>query len=62
MIFDRHANLKYKYGSQHFWCKGYYADTLGKNKKVIQQYIKKSIKSAYYFPRIFNIFLPYFNS
>ena len=32
MIFDRHANLKYKYGNRHFWCKGYYADTVGKNK------------------------------
>ena len=35
MIFDRHANLKYKYGNRHFWCKGYYVDTVGKNKKVI---------------------------
>ena len=33
MIFDRHANLKYKYGSRHFWCRGYYVDTVGKNKK-----------------------------
>ena len=31
MIFDRHANLKYKYGSRHFWCRGYYVDTVGKN-------------------------------
>ena len=35
MIFDRHANLKYKYGSRHFWCRGYYVDTVGKNKKII---------------------------
>ena len=35
MIFDRHANLKYKYGSRHFWCRGYYVDTVGRNKKVI---------------------------
>jgi putative transposase len=35
MIFDRHANLKYKYGSRHFWCRGYYVDTIGRNKKVI---------------------------
>ena len=28
MIFDRHANLKYKYGNRHFWCRGYYVDTL----------------------------------
>ena len=31
MIFDRHANLKYKYGSRNFWCRGYYVDTVGKN-------------------------------
>ena len=40
MIFDRHANLKYKYGSRHFWCRGYYVDTVGRNEKVIQEYIK----------------------
>ena len=33
MIFDRHANLKYKYGSRHFWARGYYVDTVGRNKK-----------------------------
>ena len=43
MIFDRHANLKYKYGSRHFWCRGYYADTVGRNKKVIAEYIKNQI-------------------
>ncbi len=36
MIFDRHANLKYKYGNRHFWCRGYYVDTVGKNKKAIE--------------------------
>ena len=40
MIFDRHANLKYKYGSRHFWCRGYYVDTVGRNKKVIEEYIR----------------------
>ena len=35
MIFDRHANMKYKYGNRQFWCKGYYVDTVGRNKKVI---------------------------
>lgn len=40
MIFDRHANLKYKYGSRHFWCRGYYVDTVGRNKKVIEKYIR----------------------
>ena len=33
MIFDRHANLKYKYGSRNFWSRGYYVDTVGRNKK-----------------------------
>ena len=44
MIFDRHANLKYKYGNRHFWCKGYYVDTVGKNKKVIAEYIRNQLQ------------------
>lgn len=44
MIFDRHANLKYKYGNRHFWARGYYCDTVGRNKKVIQEYIKNQLK------------------
>lgn len=44
MIFDRHANLKYKYGNRQFWCKGYYVDTVGRNKKIIQEYIKNQIQ------------------
>ncbi len=40
MIFDRHANLKYKYGTRNFWCRGYYVDTVGRNKKVIAEYIR----------------------
>ena len=44
MIFDRHANLKYKYGSRHFWCRGYYVDTVGRNKKVIAEYIRNQIE------------------
>ena len=49
MIFDRHANLKYKYGSRHFWCRGYYVDTVGKNKKIISEYIQNQLEedSAY---------------
>ena len=43
MIFDRHANLKYKYGSRHFWCRGYYVDTVGKNKQVITEYIRNQL-------------------
>ena len=35
MILDKYANLKYKYGNRHFWCRGYYVDTVGKNKKAI---------------------------
>ena len=44
MIFDRHANLKYKYGNRQFWCKGYYVDTVGRNKKVIEEYIKNQLQ------------------
>ena len=43
MIFDRHANLKYKYGSRTFWCRGYYVDTVGRNKKVIEKYIQNQL-------------------
>jgi len=43
MIFDRHANLKYKYRSRHFWCRGYYVDTVGKNKKAIEEYIRNQL-------------------
>ena len=43
MIFDRHANLRYKYGSRHFWCRGYYVDTVGKNKKAIEEYIRNQL-------------------
>ena len=44
MIFDQHANLKYKYGNRHFWCRGYYVDTVGRNEKVIQEYIKGQLE------------------
>jgi putative transposase len=44
MIFDRHANLKYKYGNREFWCRGYYVDTVGKNKKAIAEYIKHQLQ------------------
>ena len=44
MIFERHANLKYKYGNRHFWCRGYYVDTVGKNAKKIQEYIRNQLK------------------
>ena len=44
MIFDRHANLKYKYGSRHFWARGYFVDTVGKNEKVIAEYIRNQLQ------------------
>ena len=44
MIFDRHANMKYKYGNRHFWCRGYYVDTVGRNKKAIQEYIRNQLQ------------------
>ena len=47
MIFDRHANLKYKYGTRSFWCRGYYVDTVGKNKKAIAEYIRTQLEEDY---------------
>ncbi len=47
MIFDRNANLKYKYGNRHFWCRGYYVDTAGKNAKKIQEYIRNQLKEDF---------------
>ena len=44
MIFERHANLKYKYGNRHFWCRGYYVDTVGKNTAKIKEYIQNQLK------------------
>ncbi|EHM67609.1 transposase-like protein [Staphylococcus epidermidis VCU071] len=44
MIFDRHANLKYRYGNRKFWCKGFYVDTAGRNKKVIENYIRNQLQ------------------
>ena len=43
IIFDRHANPKYKYGNRHFWCRGYYVDTVGKNAKKIEEYIRNQL-------------------
>ena len=44
IIFDRHANLKYKYGNRHFWCRGYYVDTVGKNAKKLKEYIQNQLQ------------------
>ena len=43
MIFDRHANLKYKYGNRHFWARGYFVDTVGRNKKQIAEYSRNQL-------------------
>ncbi len=47
MIFEKYANLKYKYGNRHFWCRGYYVSTVGKNKKVIAEYIRNQLQEDY---------------
>ena len=47
MIFDRHAHLKYKYGSRSFWCRGYYVDTVGKNETKIREYIRNQLQEDY---------------
>ena len=44
MIFDRNANLKYKYGNRHFWCRGYYVDTVGKNAKKIEEHVRNQLQ------------------
>ena len=44
MIFDRHANLKYQYGNRHFWARGYFVDTVGRNKKAIKVYIQNQLE------------------
>ncbi|PZG44663.1 IS200/IS605 family transposase [Listeria ivanovii] len=44
MIFDRHANLKYKYGNRKFWCRGYYVDTVGRNQRTIEEYIRNQLR------------------
>lgn len=44
MLHERHGNLKYKYGNRSFWCRGYYVDTVGKNAKRIEEYIKNQMK------------------
>ena len=46
MIFDRFANLKYKYGNRHFWCRGYYIDTVGRNEKAIREYVRIICKKS----------------
>ena len=43
MIFDQFANMKYRYGNRQFWCRGYYVDTVGKNERIIQDYIRNQL-------------------
>ena len=47
MIFEKYGNLKYKYGNRHFWCRGYYVSTVGKNRKAIEQYIRNQLQEDY---------------
>ena len=47
MIFEKYANLKYKYGNRHFWCRGYYVSTVGRNRKAIQEYIHNQLQEDY---------------
>lgn len=44
MIFEKYANMKYKYGNRHFWCRGHYVDTVGKNTKAIAEYIQQQLQ------------------
>ena len=43
LIFERHANLKYRYGNRKFWCRGYYVDAVGRNKEAIWKYIREQL-------------------
>ena len=52
IIFDRHANLKYKYGNRKFWCRGYYVDTVDRNEQKIKEYIQNQLKEDYYTDQI----------
>lgn len=44
MIFEKYANMKYKYGNRHFWCRGYYVSTVGRNRRAIEQYIRNQLQ------------------
>ena len=52
IIFDRHANLKYKYGNRHFWATGYFVDTVGKNEKIIREYIRNQLQEDMMYDQI----------
>ena len=44
MIYEKYANLKYKYGNRHFWCRGYYVSTVGRNRRAVEQYIRNQLQ------------------
>ncbi len=46
LIFERHANLKYKFGNKKFWARGYFVDTVGRNEKMIREYIRMQIQEG----------------
>ena len=52
MIFEKYVNLKYRYGQRSFWCREYYVDTVGKNKKVIQEYIRNQLQEDYNYEQL----------
>jgi len=52
MIFDRHANLKYKFGNRHFWSRGYYVSTVGLNEATIAKYVREQYKNDQMMDRI----------
>ena len=47
MIYEKYANIKYKYGNRHFWCRGYYVSTVGRNRRAIEQYIRNQLQEDY---------------
>ena len=47
MIYEKHVNMKYKYGNRHFWCRGYYVSTVGRNRRAIEQYIRNQLQEDY---------------
>ena len=52
MIFEKYANMKYKYGNRKFWCRGYYIDTVGKNEQAIKEYIRKQLQEDYEYEQL----------
>ena len=47
MIYEKYANMKYKYGNRHFWCRGYCVSTVGLNKRAVEQYIRNQLQEDY---------------